>query len=321
MADLKLISMEEIPVEEVQWLWYPYIPYGKLTIIHGDPGEGKTTLILRLAALLSRGLGLPCDDRAQEPVKIIYQTAEDGLGDTIKPRLLAGDADCSQILVIDESEASLSLLDERVEQAIASTGARVLILDPVQAYLGAGVDMNRANEVRAILAKLGRIAEKYKCAILLVGHLNKMQGAKRQYRGLGSIDFQAAARSVLIVGRLKDKPEIRVMAHEKSSLAPEGKPIAFELNESNGFQWLGYYDITVDDLMAGVSREKKSDMAENLILDCLSDGRFPQQALMDRATQMGISKRVVDAAKKRLNVESVRSGGQWFWQLSDLRPM
>ncbi len=90
MADLKLISMEEIPVEEVQWLWYPYIPYGKLTIIHGDPGEGKTTLILRLAALLSRGLGLPCDERAQEPVKIIYQTAEDGLGDTIKPRLLAG---------------------------------------------------------------------------------------------------------------------------------------------------------------------------------------------------------------------------------------
>ncbi len=208
-----------------------------------------------------------------------------------------------------------------MEQAIASTGARVLILDPVQAYLGAGVDMNRANEVRAILAKLGRIAEKYKCAILLVGHLNKMQGAKRQYRGLGSIDFQAAARSVLIVGRLKDKPEIRVMAHEKSSLAPEGKPIAFELSESNGFQWLGYYDITVDDLMAGFSREKKSDMAENLILDCLSDGRFPQQALMDRATQMGISKRVVDAAKKRLNVESVRSGGQWFWQLSDLRPM
>jgi hypothetical protein len=93
------------------------------------------------------------------------------------------------------------------------------------------------------------------------------------------------------------------------------------LSESNGFQWLGYYDITIDDLMAGFSREKKSDMAENLILDCLSDGRFPQQALMDRATQMGISKRVVDAAKKRLNVESVRSGGQWFWQLSDLRPM
>lgn len=102
MAELKIISMDEVAVEEVEWLWYPYIPYGKLTIIHGDGGEGKTTLILRLAALLSRGEKLPCDDTAREPIKIIYQTAEDGLGDTIKPRLLAGNADCSQIKVIDE---------------------------------------------------------------------------------------------------------------------------------------------------------------------------------------------------------------------------
>lgn len=321
MAKLKLISMDEVPVEEVQWLWYPYIPYGKLTIIHGDPGEGKTTLILRLAALLSRGEPLPCDDRPQEPVKIIYQTAEDGLGDTIKPRLLAGDADCTQIKVIDESDAALTLLDERVEQAISETGARVMILDPVQAYVGAGVDMNRANEVRTVLAQLGRIAEKYKCAMILVGHLNKAQGAKNQYRGFGSIDFQAAARSVLVVGRVKDRPEVRVMAHEKSSLAPEGQPIAFELSADNGFQWLGHYDISIDDLLCGVSWEKKSDMAEKLILDCLSDGRYPQQALMDKAKHMGISKRVVDEAKKRLNVQSVKYGSQWFWQLPDELPL
>ena len=137
MAELKIISMDEVAVEEVEWLWYPYIPYGKLTIIHGDGGEGKTTLILRLAALLSRGEKLPCDDTAREPIKIIYQTAEDGLGDTIKPRLLAGNADCSQIKVIDESEAALTMLDERVEKAIAETGARVIILDPMQAYIGA----------------------------------------------------------------------------------------------------------------------------------------------------------------------------------------
>ena len=170
MAELKIISMDEVAVEEVEWLWYPYIPYGKLTIIHGDGGEGKTTLILRLAALLSRGEKLPCDDTAREPIKIIYQTAEDGLGDTIKPRLLAGDADCSQIKVIDESEAALTMLDERVEKAIAETGARVIILDPMQAYIGAKVDMNRANEVRNILSQLGRIAEKYRCAIISVGH-------------------------------------------------------------------------------------------------------------------------------------------------------
>ena len=321
MAELRLISMDEVPIEEVQWLWYPYIPYGKLTIIHGDPGEGKTTLILQLAALLSRGEPLPCDDRPQEPVKIIYQTAEDGLGDTIKPRLLAGDADCSQIKVIDETDAALTLLDERVEQAIVMTGARVMILDPVQAYVGADVDMNRANEVRSVMAQLGRIAEKHKCAMILVGHLNKSQGAKNQYRGLGSIDFQAAARSVLVVGRVKGQPEVRVMAHEKSSLAPEGKPVAFELSADNGFRWLGHYDISVDDLLSGVSRENKSALAERLILECLSDGRYPQQALMDKAGHMGISKRVVDEAKKKLNVKSVKDGNQWFWQLPDELPL
>ena len=229
MAELKILNMDEILATEVEWLWYPYIPYGKITIVHGDPGDGKTMMILQLASILSRGDKLPCDDTEREPIKIIYQTAEDGLGDTIKPRLLAGDADCTQIKVIDESEAVLSMLDERIEQAIIETGAKVIILDPVQAYIGAQIDMNRANEVRNVLSQLGRVAEQHGCAVILVGHLNKVQGGKANYRGLGSIDFQATARSVLIVGRLKENKEVRVVAHEKSSLAPEGEPIAFEL--------------------------------------------------------------------------------------------
>lgn len=219
--------------------------------------------------------------------------------------------------MIDESEAALTMLDERVEKAIAETGARVIILDPMQAYIGAKVDMNRANEVRNILSQLGRIAEKYRCAIILVGHLNKAQGNKSNYRGLGSIDFQATARSVLVVGRVKDKPEVRVAAHQKSSLAPEGKPIAFELSEANGFRWLGHYDISIDDLLSGVSREKKSDMAESLIVDCLSDGKYPQQIVLQKAQRLGISKRVLDETKKTLRVRSVKEGSQWYWELPD----
>ena len=317
MAELKIISMDEVPVEEVEWLWYPYIPFGKLTIIHGDGGEGKTTLILQLTALLSRGEKLPCDSTEREPIKVIYQTAEDGLGDTIKPRLLAGNADCSQIKVIDESEATLTMLDERIEKAIVETGARALILDPVQAYIGAKVDMNRANEVRAILSQLGQIAGQYRCAIILVGHLNKAQGNKSNYRGLGSIDFQATARSVLIVGRLKDNPQIRVMVQDKSSLAPEGEPIAFELDKENGFRWLGHYDISADDLLCGIPREKKSEQAENLILEYLSQGKYPQQALLKKAQAIGISKRVLDEAKKALNVRSLKEGSQWYWELPE----
>lgn len=267
MAELKIISMDEVQSKQVNWLWYPYIPYGKITIIQGDPGEGKTTLVLRLAALLSKGEALPYDDTEREPVKIIYQTAEDGLEDTIKPRLESAEADCTQIKVIDESEAALSMLDERIEKAIIEVGARVVILDPIQAYVGANINMNNANEVRNVMAQLGRIAEKYDCAILLVGHMNKGSGNKSSYRGLGSIDFQASARSVLIVGRIKDNPQVRVMVQDKSSLAPEGEAIAFELDKENGFSWLGHYDISVDDLLSGIPKEKKSEQAEKLILE------------------------------------------------------
>ena len=222
-VELKLIHMEDVVSKEVEWLWYPYIPYGKITIVEGDPGEGKTTLVLKLAAALSGGLPLPCDDdREREPIHIIYQTAEDGIDDTIKPRLEKAGADCSMIRVIDETEKELSMTDDRLEQAIVETGARMVILDPIQAYIGAKVDMHRANEIRPVLKHLGMIAEKYNCAIVLIGHMNKAAGSKSTYRGLGSIDIQATARSVLLVARLRDKSNIRIMAHDKSSLAPTG---------------------------------------------------------------------------------------------------
>ena len=239
------------------------------------------------------------------------------MSDTIKPRLLAGNAECSQIKVIDESEAALSMLDSRVEQAIIETGAKAIILDPMQAYIGAKTDINKANEVRSVLSQLGRIAEDYGCAVILVGHLNKSRGSKANYRGLGSIDFEAAARSVLLVGRLKDDENIRVVAHEKSSLAPNGKPIAFELSEENGFVWKGHYEISIDDLANGISREKKSEQAENLIRDCLSNGKYPQQIILKKAQNTGISKRVLDEAKKSLGIISIKDGCQWYWKLPE----
>lgn len=163
--ELKIINMADIQSQEIEWLWYPFIPYGKLTIIQGDPGDGKTTLVLNLAAKLSKGIGLDEDMQVSEPMNIIYQTAEDGLADTVKPRLEAGDADCEKIMVIDESEKSLSMVDERLEQAIIQTNARLLILDPIQAYLGAKTkdisinlfmdfDIETVSDVLSLLFKL-----------------------------------------------------------------------------------------------------------------------------------------------------------------------
>ena len=215
LSKLKLINMQDIEVEDIEWLIYPFIPYGKITIIQGDPGEGKTTLVLQIIARLTKGEAI-INEKAKQPINVIYQTAEDGLGDTIKPRLLSADADCSKVLVIDDKDTPLTMRDVRLEQAIVETKAKLVVLDPIQGFLGADVDMHRANKIRPVMKHIAELADKYKCAIILIGHMNKCSMGKSTYRGLGSIDFQAAARSVLIVGRIKDEPEIRVVCQTKS---------------------------------------------------------------------------------------------------------
>lgn len=323
-VELKLIHMEDVVSKEVEWLWYPYIPYGKITIVEGDPGEGKTTLVLKLAAAMSRGLPLPCDDdREREPIHIIYQTAEDGIDDTIKPRLEKAGADCSMIRVIDETEKELSMTDDRLEQAIVETGARLVILDPIQAYIGAKIDMHRANEIRPVLKHLGMIAEKYNCAIVLIGHMNKAAGSKSTYRGLGSIDIQATARSVLLVARLRDKSNIRIMAHDKSSLAPTGDSIGFEMTEDSGMICIGPYDITIDELLSGNEGrgKKKLDIAENFIKEYFGSSKeIISNDILQEAARRGIKRNTLLSAKKKLGITSGKGKAEdgtsyWTWLL------
>lgn len=315
---LQLIRMSDVKLQSVDWLWYPYIPFGKITMIQGDPGEGKTTLALRLAAACSTGTALPGMDK-REPFTVLYQTAEDGLGDTIKLRLIDAGADENMIFCIDESDQCLFLLDKRIEDAIVQTGAKLMILDPVQGYLGDKVDMNRANEIRSVLKKVSVVAERTGCAIVLVGHLNKAQGSNSSYRGLGSIDFRAAARSVLLVGRLKKEPHVRVIVHDKSSLASEGKSLAFSLGTDAGFSWLeGYNDISSEELLCGLSSETKTASAEELIRSMLSGGKqVAADDIFKSAQQKGISRRTVNEAKKNIDgIDTRRVGKGWVWQMS-----
>ena len=313
--DLELIRMSDIQPEEVQWLWYPYIPLGKLTVIQGDPGEGKTTFVLAVIAALTKGEALP-EREPLDPVNILYQTAEDGLADTIRPRLDALGADCSRVLVIDESKRELSLSDERIRQAMEETGAKLLVLDPLQAYLGAEVDMHRANEVRPILKRLGSVAEQMGCAVVLIRHLNKMQGQKSGHRGMGSVDFQAAVRSVLLVGRTKEDPQLRIVVPNKSSLAPEGESIAFALDPEQGFQWKGYCAYNAEELLGGSTKQvqTKTMQAEETLRNLL-DKPAPAEEILRRITAAGISERTLMTAKKNLGVLSEKRGGQWFWRL------
>ena len=325
--NLKLINMEQVEIEKIGWLLYPFIPFGKVTIVQGDPGEGKTTMVLQIIAKLTKGEAvLPSDSdesdleektMALEPVNVIYQTAEDGLGDTIKPRLLSAGADCSRVMVIDDNDQALTMMDARLEEAIIKTNARLVVLDPIQGFLGTAVDMHRANEIRPLMKRVAVLAEKYHCAIILIGHMNKNSNGKSSYRGLGSIDFQAAARSVLIVGRIKDEPEIRVVCHVKSSLAPEGKSIAFRLDKDTGFEWIGEYDISADDLLSGDNRGQKIHAAKEFLKEILASGSVAQTKVAEEAESRRIKKKTLWNAKKELEIDSVKIGNQWFWMLPE----
>ena len=325
--NLKLINMEQVEVEKIDWLLYPFIPFGKVTIVQGDPGEGKTTMVLQIIAKLTKGeavLPSGSDEPALEaktvdlePVNVIYQTAEDGLGDTIKPRLLSAGADCSRVMVIDDNDQALTMMNARLEEAIIKTNARLVVLDPIQGFLGTAVDMHRENEISPLMKRVSVLAEKYHCAIILIGHMNKNSNGKSSYRGLGSIDFQAAARSVLIVGRIKDEPEIRVVCHVKSSLAPEGKSIAFRLDKDTGFEWIGEYDISADDLLSGDNRGQKIHAAKEFLKEILASGSVAQTKVAEEAESRRIKKKTLWNAKKELEIDSVKIGNQWFWMLPE----
>ena len=299
---VKIIRMSDVELTPVEWLWKPYLPFGKLSVLQGNPGEGKTYFAMHLAAACTNGKLLPNMERI-EPFNVIYQTAEDGLGDTVKPRLIEAGADLDRVLVIDDSEVQLTLSDERIEKAIIENNARLVIIDPIQAYLGADVDMNRANEVRPIFMRLGQVAQRTGCAILLIGHLNKAAGMQSLQRGLGSIDIAAAVRSVMFIGKLKHDPTMRILTHEKSSLAPPGVSLAFSLGDEGGFRWVGEYDITADEMLSGIEpqRETKTQQAKDLICALLAGGKQVFSEDIDKAAlERGIPGRTVRDAKREL---------------------
>ncbi|WP_373103250.1 AAA family ATPase [Blautia obeum] len=301
-----MLCYEDIEQTSVDWLWFPYIPFGKLTIIQGNPGEGKTYFAMMLtAACTNRKLFPNMEDI--EPFNVIYQTAEDGMGDTIKPRLVEAGADLSRVMVIDDTEEALTLSDDRIEKAVRQNQVRLVIIDPVQAFIGADVDMNRANEVRPVFRKLGMIAEKTGCAIVLIGHLNKSSGTQSTYRGLGSIDIMAAVRSLIFIGKVRKDPTTRVLIHEKSSLAPPGETMAFKLGDEEGFRWVGAYEISADELLdgkEGKATETKLERGRKLIMELLADKKeISIRELDEKAKEQGISGRTMRDVRSRMKNE------------------
>jgi putative DNA primase/helicase len=327
-----LIRMSDVQPEKVDWLWRPYIPRKKLTFLEGDPAAGKTWLALAIASAVSCGFGLPDESGEpgvikQETEHVIYLTAEDGLGDTLRPRLDALGANVSRIHVLTaacdaDGERAVTLKDVNVLQdALTRTRAALLVIDPVQGYLGADVDMHRANQVRPVLSALGKLAEEQGCAVLCLRHLAKASAERALYRGLGSIDFTAAARSVLLAGRDPKDPDSRALVQIKNSLTAEGPALAYAIKEDS-FLWCGTSDLNVDALLsAGTGSRAPTELerAIEYLIDMLRDGPRLSTDMEQGARRCRIAIRTLERAKSQLGVLSHRPPGEknWYWALGE----
>lgn len=318
---LKLYSdVKSVPVE---WLWYPYIPAGKITLLQGDPGDGKSTMMMNLISCLTNAGFTPDGQKIAVPKRVIYQCSEDGVADTIKPRLEASGADCSKVAFIDEELISLTLDDEKLRDAIIEFKASLVVIDPFQAYLGDDVYMSSARKIRKLMQRLNIWASTYNCAIVLIGHMNKKENSKELYRGLGSIDIVAAARSVLQVSRKDEDSSTRYMKHVKSSLAAKGRDISFEIDADRGFQWLGCVGTaegTAADNPGNTEDIKplsKDEMLANLLIKKLADGPVRATEIQSEFIEIGIGMKALKRVKKIVGIKSVRKQGQWFWSMSD----
>lgn len=321
---LEIIKASEIEPKEVKWLWYPYIPFGKVTLLQGDPGDGKSKFMLSLAALLSKGAALPFVDEedALEPMSIIYQTTEDDADDTVVPRFNSAGGDGERLIFIKEDSKSLSFGDERIREAVIKCNAKLLILDPMSSYIGETCSMNNANETRAKFNHLIAVAKDTGCAIVIIAHMNKMKETSPLYRTNGSIDIAGAARSILAVTRTanKDNSSERYLVQVKSNLAPTGSAIVFEVAE-NGVNFLDEVELTADeafsvfaprmgrpnDTLQAVEAQLKnilSGVGKMLATDCEA-----------KLEANGFKKSTIKKAKKRAGVVSHKEGFSWYWSL------
>ena len=320
--NFEITKASEVKVRKVEWLWYPFIPFGKITVIQGDAGDGKSTFILKLAAMLTNGEPMPfTDGNNLEPMNVIYQSTEDDADDTIVPRFISDSGNTEKLLFINEKEHYLSFSDERLLEAIRATKAKLIILDPLSAYIGESTSINSANEVRSQFRPLIDIAKEQGCAIVIIHHMNKAMGQKAVNRAVGSVDIVGAARSVLMVARTdKERPNEHILVQVKSNLSPTGSAIVFSLSE-NGIEWIEETSKTADEVLGNAFSsmgrpdeqiQKAKDVLSRLLFDHKPK---PQSLIMEQFKTMCISESTVKKAKSQLNIRSVKQGTYWYWVL------
>ena len=323
--ELKIISSTNVEVREINWLWYPFIPRGKVTILQGDPGEGKSTFMLTLAAYLTRGEALPFTDCGEppDPVTVLYQSTEDDYDDTIVPRFIKAGGIRDRLAFIDESEYPLTFDDDRILEGIKQTGAKLIVLDPLASYIG-DCSLNASNEVRQKFNALINAARETDCAIVVVNHMNKMPGLKAIYRTPGSIDVAGAVRSILLLARDPDEEDKRYLVQTKMNLASKGDALEFRI-EDDGIKFTGITDKTADeilrkqDFVSGIGRpDVKLQEAKEVIEELLAAGTaVPAEDCEAVLKDNGVRRSTAQTAKRELGIESVRIQDRWYWKLPE----
>jgi len=315
--DYRLMRYSTVPDDAARWLWYPYIPFGMITVVQGYPGSGKSSVLLDIIARASRSDVLPDGSRLDEAISAVYQCVESGSQSNIKQMLKNSGADLSAVSFIEGSYLTVS--DLRIQRAVMESGAKIIVIDPIQNFMEA--DMSSAQNVRRELASISSFAARTGCAVILVGHFTKKGSNEAQYQGMGSADIAAIARSILHVRRASEGSSLRYLRQVKCNIAPEGCDYAFELTDIGAVNWIGPCErdeMEELDMEARSWHTSKLDDAMVYLHNLLRGRRLGAIEAMTLMKEKGFSTATIRRAKQELGVQSVRlSDGRWVWQLND----
>lgn len=310
---MSFIALSQLEPCEMTWLWPGHLPIGQLVLLDGDPGVGKSLLTLDLCARITTGQQFPDGAAAVEPANVLILNAEDHARQLIRPRLVAARANIERVTVWHRNpgEPWLGLPGDlkELDAALARLRPRLVVLDPVTAFLDSGLNLNSEHEVRHVLSPLADLAAKHDCAVQMIRHLNKGGGQRALYRGLHSIGFVAACRLAWLVGRDPRLPSRLVLAEEKTNLNVPQPSLAYTIaSHSSGhavLEWQGPVAWTADDLLGGgTRRDRLRQRACEVLAAILKDGPLPARDATRAARQHGVSPRTLRRARRELNIES-----------------
>lgn len=315
------IKYADVETKELEWLWFPYIPKGMVSIVQGDPKSGKTFMLIDIISRITRGDYIPFSEDKFEMGNVVLLNSDDPIEYALKKRLELQNADVEKVFTIDENIKKLYFKDlSRLEKLIEEKRPLLIVIDPIQAYMGDG-DSNSMVQVRNALSPLKRIAEKYNVSIVLVQHLKKGNETKAIYKGAGSIDFVGFARSMMMVIKNTENDE-RLFLHSTSNVTKEGHCLSYKIT-NDGLEWLeDKGEVNVNEV-ANQDNNTKFENAKNFILGCIASKKeIPANELQQLRNVGGFSERTFNGARSYLNqnnkIHSSKKNGRTYWNLSDL---